>query len=422
MQAAVARQRLRRIAIPKTVESGTVLANRIPWPICWSFVAFALSLPFETLVPSTPFLLFVALFFFYFNPLLGKRSFPPVDCACWCFFTFLAIYVAKCLFTASVTAGSITRIFLVVLFWIGTHVMREEKTAKNALVAYAVAASLLAIGVVLRIPGFSVETNGDVETRATAFGVDANVIAMFLALGANLLLGFQLNNSFRQRWIKRLLMALILPVLIGIVQTGSRTGAAAFAIGTLAHLFPSRRARHKMTTIILAIFALAAAAYLAMQNPTSRSRWEATIYEGKLAGRENITPAAIDMFLEQPLLGWDLREYQIELARRVGLISSDKDTHNLVLLLLLEVGIAGTIPFLAGLWFCLQGAWRARNTEMGNLPLACLLTVLSAGIGVSMITRKPLWLILAVCSAAGTNSSPIQAKQVTMRLRRRVIV
>ena len=58
-----------------------------------------------------------------------------------------------------------------------------------------------------------------------------------------------------------------------------------------------------------------------------------------------------------------------------------RDAHNLLLHLLLEGGIVGTLPFLVGLWLCGQSAWKARSKPLGLLPLALFCAMLSCFYG-----------------------------------------
>src|SRR5262249_32724637 len=74
--------------------------------------------------------------------------------------------------------------------------------------------------------------------------------------------------------------------------------------------------------------------------------------------------------------------------------------HNLYTHLFMEVGIVGAVPFLIGLWLCGQGAWKARNRNLGLLPLALWVAILTAALGGNVIYMKPLWFVLAVTIAA----------------------
>jgi O-antigen ligase len=128
------------------------------------------------------------------------------------------------------------------------------------------------------------------------------------------------------------------------------------------------------------------------------------VYQGNLSGRQKINQAAIEMVYQKPVLGWQPVAFWQELGRRVGLFAGTRDAHNLLLHLLLEVGIVGTAPFLIGLGLCLRCAWKARFGPLGNLPLALFIAVLSANLSHTLLTRKPFWLVLALCLAAYENT------------------
>jgi O-antigen ligase len=80
-----------------------------------------------------------------------------------------------------------------------------------------------------------------------------------------------------------------------------------------------------------------------------------------------------------------------------------RDAHNLVLYLLLEVGVLGTVPALIGLWLVIRAAWKGRFGPLGAAPLALVATVMTAGLTHTFITRKPMWLALAVGLASGSS-------------------
>ena len=88
--------------------------------------------------------------------------------------------------------------------------------------------------------------------------------------------------------------------------------------------------------------------------------------------------------------------------------------HNLLLALLLEVGLIGTIPFLVAIWLIVRSAWRARSGNLGYLPIALL-----AAVGANCMVEngldlrsKVFWLVLALAATA----TPAMLKQKTSRL------
>jgi O-antigen ligase len=187
-----------------------------------------------------------------------------------------------------------------------------------------------------------------------------------------------------------------LPMLAAMVKTGSRAGTGALLIGFLVYLVPHWRVQRKLCTLLLALLGIAATVYFVTNSGTAERRWEQVVYEGNMSKREEIVPAALEMFLERPLLGWQPYISGRELGRRTG--AYKRDTHNLILNLLLDVGIVGAVPFLMGLWRCVQTAWQASTGRIGLLLLAILITVLAGAMAQPFFAHKWFWLALT-CAA-----------------------
>jgi O-antigen ligase len=81
------------------------------------------------------------------------------------------------------------------------------------------------------------------------------------------------------------------------------------------------------------------------------------------------------------------------------------DAHNLFLSMLMEVGVVGTIPFLVGLWLCFRAAWIARRGDLGLMPLALLVAVLTVNMGIPALLWKPFWLIMGLTLAAASTAA-----------------
>ena len=142
---------------------------------------------------------------------------------------------------------------------------------------------------------------------------------------------------------------------------------------------------------------------LAFQSPIMRERFEKA-EEGNLAGREEIFPAAWEMFRQQPLLGWGPISNRYELNSRLRRPQDDstRDTHNLVLELLTATGLVGAVFFFVGFGLCVASAWRARRGSQGILPLAMLAAVLAGNMSGNYLVYMPYWLVLAYALASAS--------------------
>ena len=301
-----------------------------------------------------------------------------------------------------------TLLQLIVLFWVAANLFKVEKITRHALLAFSVASAIVALGMLLHLPGFSESMPAAGVERGTALGYNPNTLASLWMLAVIALTGLCLSMVYNP-FIRLLLGMLTVPMLVGMVNTGSLAGIGALMIGFGVYLLPYWRSRGRLTAIILAVLGLAATTYLVMHAPAA-DRWQSAS-EGKFAGREDIFPAAIEMSLERPFLGWKPLMSSYELGRRVyGLhYPGERDAHNLLLYLFSEGGIVGTMPFLVGLWLCGQSAWKGRSKPLGLLPLALLCAVLASSMAHTDLRRKPFWLVLALASAA----TPLTAGDTT---------
>jgi O-antigen ligase len=403
---------------------------QIPSVVYWCFLLFVFTIPFETAnlsFTSSTFtlsklmgLLFFALYFFYCNPFLPRsrlrRSLPTHPHALWWFLGYATLYILNGSFLPEKFLSEFfpplfTLLQLVVLFGVAANLLESEKTARHTLLAYSVASALLALGMLLRLPGFSDSMQAAGVERVTALGYNPNTLATLWALAVVALTGLCLNTIYTP-FIRLLLALLTVPILVGIVNTGSRGGIGALMVGFAVYALPYWRSRGRLTAIILAVLGIAATAYIVMQAPAA-ARWQSTFSEGQLAGREKIVPAAMEMFSERPFLGWQPVLFSYELGRRVYHIYSPnaRDAHNLFIHLFLEGGIVGAMPFLIGLWLCGQSAWKARVKCLGLLPMALFCTALTATMTHTDLQRKSFWLVLALALAATSMTTEGQANK-----------
>jgi O-antigen ligase len=100
------------------------------------------------------------------------------------------------------------------------------------------------------------------------------------------------------------------------------------------------------------------------------------------------------------LIGWGPIHHYYELGSRLGLLARGRDTHNLFLWILTEVGVMGAIPFFTGLWLCGYAAWQARYTVQGILPLAMIACLLIANMAGTWHNRKIFWIVLSYALAS----------------------
>jgi len=287
----------------------------------------------------------------------------------------------------------VTIIQMLVLFWISYNLFQHQQLIKGAWLAFSAGCVLLSV---LQVGGSAAMAIA--QGRVSALSQDANTLGSVLSLGLLALLGLAYGRTSQDGKISWLVWMGFGSLAAGIVLTGSRGALLSLIAGIMC-----LAARPGHTTlrlklgliVVLAVFSLVWASY---ENDAVRIRWERTYSEGSLAGREKIMPAAWSMFIESPIVGWGPGKNIVELGYRFG--RPKVDTHNGYLWILTETGLAGTVPYLIALWFCLRAAWRARHGPEGSLPLALLTSVFLINMSLTWHYRKMFWIILAYSVAS----------------------
>ena len=310
-----------------------------------------------------------------------------------------------------------SRIQMLAMAWISYNVLRQETVVKGALVSLSLSTILL---VLLQFAGLAGETCQHTQ-RATAFDANPNSVATVVAMGIISVFGLAYGRE-KSNWKDRLLFWSTSALLaVSLVRTGSRGALLALMLSFALLWFKKGNIATKLKLAFLALIACAFLAIASYQIPEVRVRWEKTLQEGDTAGRDKIFLSAFEMFLEKPMFGWGVVNNFYELGTRVGLPT--RDTHNLYLGLLTEVGLIGTIPFLAGLWLCWRSAWKARFSSQGVTPLMMLTFLLISGLKGSWQNNKLFWFVIAFTLASGTHATvkkrwPITALAGILRQRK----
>lgn len=379
------------------------VAADVPVVVRWAFYAFIATIPFEMIDPGLPaeptvISLGILLVSLIFHPGLVFQR-PPLA------FGLFVVYLM--IFAAPTVAGPqnvyameawwqlavVTQ--LVLMCWVVYNLMRHEKIAKRALLLLGAACMLLAV---LQLTGLSQTVNGigGSSDRVTAFGFHPNNIARILSLGLLAFVGlaYASKHSFiRPRWAVWVAFAVI---GVAVVQTGSRGGLLALGAGMVVFAFRSGNFAQKVRNALLVAAALGFFLMMAFQFGSTMDRFEEAVEEGDLARREQIFPAAWQMFLEKPLFGWGAVTAQYELGARLGHVDEDsKNAHNIILNTLMTTGLLGAVPIFAGTYLALYAAWRSRNGALGVLPLSMMVMILVANMSSNWLGNKMHWFVIA---------------------------
>jgi len=390
-----------------------------------SFYLYAFTIPLESLNISLdlgPISIarFSGLMVIAFSMVNVRRSYSKPTLHLWFFLLYLVFYVARGLFipsdfTSAATTGLFTIVQLLVFFWIASNLLQDETFSKRVLLAYSTGAAFMTAAAMLGVPGFShAELINFQGSRTTAVGANPNYLAAVLGLAAVILAGMILNKRIRG-FVKIGLILMITVILGMIIQTGSRSGLIGLILGMTCYVWPSGLTRRKLVPIALVICAFVSCGYLLLHDPDFMVRLSSTISTGDTSGRDVIYASGLSMVYERPLLGWGPVAYQSELAVRTREGFAMRDSHNLLLHLLLEGGLLGTLIFVTALALCARSAWKSRGGALGIMIPALVVTLFIELQAATWMTTKPLWLVLALCVGAekGVQATRLAASRRT---------
>jgi O-antigen ligase len=392
----------------------------VPRPVQWAFLVFVFTIPFEAqdlgvmsgnLSPARiAGICFFAAYFCYHNSWFSQRHFPPMPTPVRWFWAYLGLYTAGNFISAVPDGGFVSRLItllqLLVFLWTASALLKRSKFSTVVLLTFCAGMIILALGMTVGLFGLAKEIT---PGRTTVLKEDLNGLATNMGIAVITLMGLYFGSVFRSVASRvGASIAIIIP-LIASVQTGSRGGLAAFMAGMLVFALPNRHLKSRFLPILIVGVVLLVIMAMVASNSEFLERWYQSYYDRDLSTREIMYPAAIEMFLQRPILGWAGETWHLEF--RLGRWD-DADPHNLFLSLLLQVGLVGTIPFVVGLGLIGRLAWKAKDGPLGLLPLALFVTVLVFSMTVTTLTSKTFWLMMAVALGAGEDVLRRQGKTI----------
>lgn len=387
-----------------------------------TFILFAFALPFEALnlgqwsrietpegdssfVSLTK---IVGYLFFLTTVLDWRRCYARLPKALWFFGVYFALYAIQGTLGEYPTEAlnrTASRIQLLVLLYAGFNLLSDHYIQGAVTTAFTLACATLAalsIGGVLDQAVIQTTGSGPLE-RVTGLAEDANTVAAILSLGV-VSLAYLLLSASRRSWIILGLGWLGIAALVyAIVRTGSRGGMLALASGLLTFALGERSRAKLPRNLVVTLAVLGSAVVCMLTWDSALQRWQAAWYDGNTAGRDIIMEESWKLIQQRPLMGWGPVTADHVLGEALGLPT--RGAHNLLLSVLLENGVVGTIPYALGIGCCLVAAWRARSGSAGVLPLALLSVVLVVNLSLVWHNQKAHWLVLALALAGASTSS-----------------
>jgi O-antigen ligase len=339
-----------------------------------------------------------------------RRCFRRIPAAFWMVAWYLAAYTASQLRIPNALDGVFLNkqailIYSAVLFLISANLFEDADFRGAVLRFYGWWVSLVAVGMMLGLFG---TVYLGIEGRSSILGQDPNVAAGFFATGAVCLAGdpgLFASRRFAARGLATLLA--IAALITAIIQTGSRGGLLVFVAGILGLAVCGGKATRKRRALIAgAVIAVFGALLLRefQQGTIAAGRLMNTWTQGDTAGRGAIYDAAWSMFLERPLLGYGGAANFFTLGVRLNHPSGGiyfRDTHNLLLAVLTEVGLVGAVPFVAAIFWALWKAWRHGQRTGDALPFALMCAQIAINTSLTGENQNLFWIVLAAAVACG---------------------
>ncbi len=288
---------------------------------------------------------------------------------------------------------------LLFFLWVCSFLVNYKKIMIGALQSFSYSLIILTLCANFRVPGFVAEEAVEIYlSRATVGKVDPNAMSFMLGVPFLYFLN-QMLSCYKEKSKIRFRYIIVLGYLLfEIIKAASRGGQIAIFCALVALLFTKDYAIKKINTFLIILSTILIFSIASAFNPEMSQRWERTINEGSMSGRENIWPEAINMIKRKPFLGYGPGEHLYILGPAVGKEMSD--THSSFVWVIHEVGIIGGSPFIIG--FIISGvlAFRRRKGYLENLPFALWVLALVANNDYTALYSKTTWFILAIASSS----------------------
>lgn len=339
-----------------------------------------------------------------------RRAFRRIPAAFWMIVWYAAVLALSELWVPrwlgyKFRSNELTLVQMVGLFVIASNILRDPGYRTSLLRFYGWWSALVAVTMVLGVFGHQFE---DIEGRFTLLGEDPNFTAGMFALGAVCIAG---NKKLRESklFLVRLGAALLaLGVLTtAILETGSRGGLLSFAAGifglTLCGAKASRRKRLLLGGgLVLLLGGMVAEEFA--RGSTTAHRLQRSWDEGDTAGRTEIWDYSWRMVSERPLIGYGGVNNFYTLGSRLNFDMGGfyyRDTHNLLLAVLTEVGFLGGVPFIGAMFCVLWIAWRYGRRSDDGVPFALMGVLFVMNASITGYHQKIFWVVVAAAAACG---------------------
>ena len=275
---------------------------------------------------------------------------------------------------------------LALVLWIIWELAPSKQKQLGLLMAYVLGAYVTAAGTLLMY-----RREGAILRRFSAGGVDANDVAMTLALA--LPMAWYLGMTARRpllRWVCRA----YLPVgIVSIGLTGSRGGMIVSMIAltivplTMTNLTPAKLAT---VSVVLGLSGALAAVYVPDKIVERLATTGSQVEELSFGGRFAIWIAGLRAFTQKPVVGYGTGAFRGAVAP----FGIDQVAHNSYLSVLVEEGMVGLVFYLLMFVAVFRAVLYLPRLER-RFALVLLATLCVAMLPLTWEDRKAVWFVLA---------------------------
>lgn len=353
-------------------------------------------------------------------PRLGRWNLPNAAFLAFVVATVLAELLRPAFGLASAPAGISFRYYLqylqtLVLYFIMADLFYDPRAVRAVAKVFIACAIGMAV---LSSVGFGLLLSETEVGRVGIKSLNLNAQSFLYALAIVAIVMRLLDRLPRLRTVDAALLFGAGVMLVALVRTGSRTGAAVLLAGLALGSAMNIR-RRRLSAYFLFLPAVLLAVAVAFTSATVlRQRITATVVEGETGLRAELALSATQMFKESPLLGRGAA-YVFELPSRVGIGKEKISAHSAYLEVLVASGIIGGLPWIIGVLLTLHGAWRFRATPWGGTITVLLVMTMVAGMVGNLLTNKYFWILMAMASRVDVTvlgPAPLPASRQARRL------
>jgi O-antigen ligase len=277
----------------------------------------------------------------------------------------------------------------ILLFWVLlVHERQDPTVLERSLVYYMYGAIAVSLMYILN---FGVS---QLAGRITILGENQNRTGITMTIGLAILLVTVVQNPLGISRARLGLLPAIAPMLLLLIETGSRVAGLSFLAGLLIAFlaWPSRNALKKGKMILLGGGVLIAVVSVILQFEIAQERLFESVMAGDLAGRDKIWDSIIQIIVSHPLVGIGETGYAAFSVPIFGIVRSP---HNVILEILCYTGVVGLVLFVVFLGQLTFAAFRARRINGSLLPMILLSPITGLVLSGQILNRKIVWALFA---------------------------